>query len=284
MNEYAKSSGGLLVPAHVADIQRLPRALDLFCGCGGFSLGLLQAGYEVLAGVDSAADAAQTYMLNLGAYPCQFIFVTEADRKSLERTLAPSFRGKKGELTTRARTAGSGWRANNQDKPGVRAFFLGDIRQLTGAQIMSVLGLEVGELDLIAGGPPCQGFSISGKRNVMDPRNSLVFEFARLVCEIRPKAMILENVPGITNMVTPDGVPVLDALGRVLEDGGFGGLDAFHRSLKAQAGTAGLMRGKPPAKKDGRGQSEPDPRQGAGEVQDWCQLDLFAAQPEPCPK
>ncbi|WP_446645958.1 DNA cytosine methyltransferase [Vibrio sp. DNB22_17_1] len=53
------------------------------------------------------------------------------------------------------------------------------------------------DIDLIAGGPPCQGFSQIGKRQLDDPRNSLVFEYVRIIREIKPKYFIFENVPGI---------------------------------------------------------------------------------------
>ncbi len=55
------------------------------------------------------------------------------------------------------------------------------------------------EIDLIAGGPPCQGFSHIGKRQLDDPRNSLVFEYLRIIKEIKPKYFIFENVPGIAS-------------------------------------------------------------------------------------
>lgn len=53
------------------------------------------------------------------------------------------------------------------------------------------------ELDLLVGGPPCQGFSTIGKRNIDDPRNQLVFEYLRVVRDLRPKYFVFENVPGI---------------------------------------------------------------------------------------
>ena len=53
------------------------------------------------------------------------------------------------------------------------------------------------DIDLIAGGPPCQGFSQMGKRQLDDPRNQLVFEYLRIISEIKPKYFIFENVPGI---------------------------------------------------------------------------------------
>ena len=81
------------------------------------------------------------------------------------------------------------------------------------------------------GGPPCQGFSTAGKRQVMDPRNSLVFEFVRLVCEMQPKTMVFENVPGILDMVTPEGVPVVDQMCRLLEEGDFGPYETLRKAM-----------------------------------------------------
>lgn len=53
------------------------------------------------------------------------------------------------------------------------------------------------KIDVIIGGPPCQGFSLSGPRNFDDPRNKLYLSYIRLVEEIRPKAFVIENVPGL---------------------------------------------------------------------------------------
>ena len=53
------------------------------------------------------------------------------------------------------------------------------------------------DIDVLAGGPPCQGYSHMGHRALDDPRNQLVFEYARIIFEIRPKYFIFENVPGI---------------------------------------------------------------------------------------
>src|SRR5690606_17215159 len=81
------------------------------------------------------------------------------------------------------------------------------------------------------GGPPCQGYSMAGRRNVMDPRNSLVFEFVRLALEIRPRAICMENVPGMLSMVTETGAPVVDEVCRLLESGGFGEYAAMRQVL-----------------------------------------------------
>ena len=53
------------------------------------------------------------------------------------------------------------------------------------------------DIDVVFGGPPCQGFSLMGKRALDDPRNELVFHFMRLVIELNPKYFVMENVPGI---------------------------------------------------------------------------------------
>lgn len=249
MNEYIEMPTGLLLPDHLAEeiarASMYPTAVDLFAGCGGASCGLVQAGYHVVAAVDSDPAAAATFMCNLGTYPCQFVFVEEGDRVRMEKCLAKSYKpGKRDQLDV-AFTSGSGWISSlNPRPPGCGVFFLGDVRKLTGRSILRAVGMEVGDLDLVIGGPPCQGYSHAGKQNVMDPRNSLLFEFARLVLEMRPKAIVMENVPGLLNMTTPDGLPVIDAFCRVLADGNFSGLDALKRSMKAQ-GVVGLMAGKP---------------------------------------
>lgn len=56
-----------------------------------------------------------------------------------------------------------------------------------------------GDVDLIAGGPPCQGFSMIGKRQLGDDRNELIFHFWRLVDQIRPRYFVMENVPGMAS-------------------------------------------------------------------------------------
>ena len=59
---------------------------------------------------------------------------------------------------------------------------------------------EFGEIHLVIGGPPCQGFSVAGHRNPNDPRNGLFYEFVRVVNELKPWYVVLENVPGILTM------------------------------------------------------------------------------------
>ncbi|HCL57161.1 MAG TPA: DNA (cytosine-5-)-methyltransferase [Spirochaetia bacterium] len=65
---------------------------------------------------------------------------------------------------------------------------------------LSTLGIEIGAIDLLCGGPPCQGFSTVGSKNKKDPRNSLFYEFIRATIEIKPKYILFENVSGFKKM------------------------------------------------------------------------------------
>lgn len=74
-----------------------------------------------------------------------------------------------------------------------------DVAQLSGNDLLKRAGLKKGELDGLIGGPPCQGFSTMGKRQLDDTRNDLFGHFMRLVDETRPAFFLAENVPGILN-------------------------------------------------------------------------------------
>jgi DNA (cytosine-5)-methyltransferase 1 len=75
-----------------------------------------------------------------------------------------------------------------------------DIRSLDPKAIMKQIGARRGELDLIAGGPPCQGFSINAPvRSVLDQRNHLFKEYLRFVDAFQPRAVLIENVPGLVS-------------------------------------------------------------------------------------
>lgn len=75
----------------------------------------------------------------------------------------------------------------------------GDITEITYEDHIAPL-LDGKKIDVIIGGPPCQGFSLSGPRNFNDPRNKLYLSYIRLVEEIHPKAFVIENVPGLVGL------------------------------------------------------------------------------------
>ncbi len=72
------------------------------------------------------------------------------------------------------------------------------VQDLSGENLRELAGLgNNDEVSLVFGGPPCQGFSAMGLRDAQDPRNTLIFHFARIVDELRPKAFVMENVTGL---------------------------------------------------------------------------------------
>lgn len=76
-----------------------------------------------------------------------------------------------------------------------------DIKTLRGSDLLASAGLGRGaEIDLIAGGPPCQGFSNAGLKDPDDPRNTLIGDFIRIVEELRPRFFLMENVVGLKSL------------------------------------------------------------------------------------
>ncbi len=73
-----------------------------------------------------------------------------------------------------------------------------DISKINAKTIKSLSQIKNQEIDVVFGGPPCQGFSSMGKRNPRDNRNNLIEHFIRLVIELQPKYFVIENVPGMT--------------------------------------------------------------------------------------
>jgi len=142
--------------------------IDLFCGAGGLSEGLTEAGFYGAFSNEIDSVYAQTY---------------------------------------------------KQNHPSTKVV-VGDIRQLNPVQIIRELRMERGELDLIAGGPPCQGFSINAPlRSVLDERNHLFKDFLRFVDVFAPRALLIENVPGLVSF--EDGA-TLQAILNSLAELGYG--------------------------------------------------------------
>lgn len=134
-----------------------PVAVDLFAGAGGLSLGLEQAGFDVLSSVEYDPVHAAVHERN---FP-----LTDVLCKSAADVTGDQIRA----------SVARGWERHHpgQDWDG--------------------------RVHLVAGGPPCQGFSWIGKRQVDDARNDLVFHFFRLVAAIRPDHFVMENVPGMAS-------------------------------------------------------------------------------------
>jgi DNA (cytosine-5)-methyltransferase 1 len=146
----------------LAALSDRPKALDLFSGIGGLSLGLEQAGFHVLCNVEIEELAGRYASYN---FPhCRVLYGSSE----------------------------------------------GDVRKLKGKD----LELKKGQLAIVAGGPPCQGFSLAGKKRADDPLNDLVCEMARVVLELEPLCFLIENVPGLTASNSPHLAEALSMLGR----------------------------------------------------------------------
>lgn len=266
---WTRSPLGLIVPTKTPRRYDRPVAVDLFAGAGGMGCGFHQAGFHVAAASEVWVDAAMTYLCNLARPGVQMHFDTPERRREFSKAAArqlgvlcdddgnvigPDPKAKGQYLNSEGFRigggAGTGWITGQPPwHPGCEHFFMYDIRALRGEQILDALGLDVGDVTVVTGGPPCQGFSQAGKQNVMDPRNSLIFEFARIIAEIQPKTFVMENVPGLVNMVTPEGLPVLDAFCLALEDGSYGEYDALRKAMGSLPDArAGGRKARKPAK------------------------------------
>lgn len=92
------------------------------------------------------------------------------------------------------------------------------IQEMLGGRLLKLLRMKRGQLPLLAGGPPCQGFSVQRIGNDQDIRNDLVLAYARLIDEVRPKMFIVENVPGI---VGKRGRVILEEFTKQTQDMGY---------------------------------------------------------------
>ena len=109
---------------------------------------------------------------------------------------------------------GATHRRNLPSVPFLRA----DIQRVSAHDVQLAAALQAGELDLLAGGPPCQGFSIIGQRELLDPRNSLIRHFTRLAEKLQPKVLLLENVPGLATLARG---AVLREIGNAFDAAGY---------------------------------------------------------------
>ena len=152
------------------------KSIDLFAGCGGLTLGLHRAGFENCLGIEKSPMAAETYYHN---------FVKRLDEGEWARFLS--------DYKTPAAQAEHG-------------VVVGELAGVLEDKDL-LARLRDQDVDLVAGGPPCQGFSLAGRRNPDDIRNQLPWEFLEFVEAVDPKAVIIENVSGMTQAFKKHGRP-----------------------------------------------------------------------------
>ncbi|MDR0618650.1 MAG: DNA cytosine methyltransferase [Bacteroidales bacterium] len=245
-NGYYESLSGLILPKST----RKPRAFDFFAGCGGFSLGFIQAGYEVVGMNEIAFDPILTYCVNLSKQPLS-IYFDDGKRKNefdtyLKKVIFPKEQKHeyfkqcdifhKSQILEFPTLPGTGWILSQELSgnvyPPVKNIFIADIKNLTGEFVLGKIGMKRGELDCVMGGPPCQGYSRIGKQDINDPRNELIFEYARMIVELNPRTFVMEEVPDIVNFRTPRGTFVLEEFGMILDEGGYMEFSQFCEAQK----------------------------------------------------
>lgn len=246
-NTYSLTTSGLIVPSYYVRQRKHPTAFSLFAGCGGMDLGFIQAGFEVIGANEYDPQASLTYMINLCSYPVQIHYIDGVKGKeklntACERYVFGKENKAKNEIDTKSGFAGSGFIKHHPELAPTRNFWFGDVRKLKGKDVLNALGMKEGDIDCVIGGPPCQGFSVSGKQNIADPRNNLVYEFGRLIVELQPKTFVMEEVPAILNFFDPDGVPVLDKFAMMISDGGYGKWENIKKGMLMQSGCAAGMK------------------------------------------
>lgn len=101
-------------------------------------------------------------------------------------------------------------------------FLSNDIKEITDEEISNLLKVHP-QIDLFAGGPPCQGFSLAGKRDVDDHRNTLFQYYLRIASKVRPKVVLMENVRLLTSMKDPNGHMVKDEIIKTFGQIGYNG-------------------------------------------------------------
>lgn len=176
-------SGGLLGFSGIFGLQQdFLSVVDLFAGCGGFGLGLEQAGFTPIFVNELNDDARATYLSNRKGHPH---FARELDT--------------------------SAW-LNRFSSSDARKLVEGNCLDELQRLFQTEFGIQPGEIDLVVGGPPCQGFSGIGHRRsyAVDkkvlPSNHLFKDMATIVGRLRPRAFVFENVRGLlTGRWTRDG-------------------------------------------------------------------------------
>lgn len=137
----------------------MPQLVDLFCGCGGMSLGFQEAGFDIVESFDNWAPAIETYTANFN-HPITSFDLSDSD---------------------------------------------GLISHLNSKGI-----------DIIIGGPPCQDFSIAGKRDFLGNRANLTLSFAKIVVSLSPKWFVMENVYNIQKS------PIFQQAIKIFTESGYG--------------------------------------------------------------
>ncbi|MBA8878284.1 DNA cytosine methyltransferase [Phyllobacterium myrsinacearum] len=162
------------------------RAIDLFCGAGGFALGMQRSGFDIIRSIDFNAHALAVHKANIRHVEFHgLIKRPPPPRASGQPSISGEARSKRGNM----------FRSNSR---------------VHSADLSAVVELapDLARLrpDIVFGGPPCQPFSKSGKQHGDDdPKSNLTDAFAILVASSRPRYFVMENVPEIDRTAAFEG-------------------------------------------------------------------------------
>ena len=171
--------------------------IELFAGCGGMTLGLESAGFELFFANELSPMAAETFAYNIlddniknpSKNPQTYWLRSQYERNDNNRLRENPYEYHKGNF--------SDLKTNTELK---NKLIIGDIIQLNEylrSNSEKTNEIRKQNIDIVSGGPPCQSFSLAGKREIKNKRNQLPWAFAEFVELIQPKTVILENVSGI---------------------------------------------------------------------------------------
>jgi len=175
---------------------------DFFCGAGGFSLGLINAGLKCISAMDIAPDALWTYWYNL-CYKGWSHFYADPENPEIKRM-------KKSNMWNNGETSNAFFPNGIPDNwlsPAIKEpmpclnLFMYSIMDIEPEEWMQMCKVRPGDIRIFVGGPPCQGFSTSNsQRSILDARNQLPIRFIYYCKICKPEIVLIENVPGILTL------------------------------------------------------------------------------------
>jgi DNA (cytosine-5)-methyltransferase 1 len=197
--------------------QRRPTVVDVFCGAGGLSEGFRRAGCRIVYGLDLDPHAMQTFRYNHLSEIAEDVSSRAGGSESERAAIARHIIAVLGDAL--ANNSFECWlaeRVEHEPRPALDAtgqvleiavrraakllvtrYPTTDVCGVSAKDILRASGVR--KIDIVVGGPNCQGVSERGLRDPDNPKNQMLREFVRLVDELRPRFFVMENVPGLAH-------------------------------------------------------------------------------------
>jgi site-specific DNA-cytosine methylase len=196
---------------------------DFFCGCGGLSLGFINAGLKCISAMDVAPDALCTYWYNLGYSGWSHLWVEDVESREVKK-LKKCLKDGRTSNSLFKNGIPDYWLSVEEPMPCMNVF-LWDILKLEPEDWMDICRVRPGDIGIFAGGPPCQGFSTCNtSRSIYDERNRLPLRFIHYCKVCRPDIVMMENVPGLLTLGKKKGEkegPFIHWIRNAFEEAGY---------------------------------------------------------------